>query len=67
MDDGPNNVDLLVAIIRVEGKIDALSSTSSDHEVRLRLVERRLLGLPSIGAVCGMVGALTGVYAVYKG
>lgn len=61
----PTNVDLLIALARIEAKMDAVSATTTDHEVRIRMLERARWPLPSIATLAGLVGAVTGLLALF--
>lgn len=61
----PSNVDLLIALARMEAKLDGMSTVSTDHEVRLRVLERSRWPLPSVAAFAGVVGAITGLLALF--
>jgi hypothetical protein len=60
-----SNVDLLLAIVRLETKLDNLTSQVtpqiSDHETRIRSLERARWPLASIGTLSG-IGALVVTY-----
>jgi len=54
----PTNIDLLVAITRVEGKVDTLVNVAKDHETRLRSAESNRIPwhLVSTLTACGALG-----------
>lgn len=52
---------------RMEGKLDAAASMQTavaDHESRLRTLERSRWPLPSLAAVCGVAGLVTGFWSM---
>lgn len=55
--------DLLVILARVEGKVDTLVKASSDHEIRIRIIEQR--GVVTTKMFwAGLMGASTSVAAI---
>ncbi|WP_307853911.1 hypothetical protein [Streptomyces tagetis] len=59
------------AVTRVETKLDGigqgvttLGTAVADHETRLRTLERGRWPLPTIGALAGVAGAVTGALAL---
>lgn len=62
----PSNVDLLIALARIEAKMDSVMSDITDHEVRLRLLEKARWPLPSVAVLSGIVGAITGLLALFR-
>lgn len=62
----PSNIDLLIALTRIEGKVDGMSAVTTDHEVRIRVLEKARWPLPSIAALAGLAGAVTGLIALFQ-
>jgi hypothetical protein len=61
------------ALTRIDAKLDALRERDAgadeqltDHEARLRSLERARWPLPTIGALAGAAGAATGVIALLR-
>lgn len=55
------------AVTRMDSKIDGLASqgqTITDHESRIRALERGRWPLPTMAALAGTVGAGTGLFAL---
>lgn len=64
---------LAATVARIESKVDGfLDETKdirddlSDHEQRLRTLERSRWPLPTIGVLTGLAGAATGVLALIR-
>lgn len=62
----PSNTDLLVALTRVETKIDSVVITTGDHENRLRKLEAWRYALPS-SLVLGLGSAILSIYEARNG
>lgn len=58
----PTSMDLLVVLTRVETKLDAVMGTQTDHEDRIRTLERSRWPLPSIAALIGVCGVAISTY-----
>ena len=61
------------AVSRVETKLDGLrddykdvTDDLSDHETRIRALERGRWPLPTIGVLAGLAGAATGIVALLR-
>jgi hypothetical protein len=61
------------AVSRVEAKLDqirddgrAVASSLQDHELRIRSLERARWPLPTIGALAGVLGAVTAGIALVQ-
>jgi hypothetical protein len=61
------------AVTRVETKLDAFNGTAkamaddlSDHENRIRVLERARWPLPTLGAITGMAGAAAAAVALFQ-
>ncbi|MGW7198444.1 hypothetical protein [Streptomyces chryseus] len=57
------------AVTRVDSKLEALTGHSvqlTDHENRIRTLERGRWPLPTIAALAGAVGAGTGLFALLQ-
>ncbi|WP_406000677.1 hypothetical protein [Streptomyces sp. NBC_00829] len=61
------------AVSRVETKLDGLlgdykevKDDLSDHETRIRALERGRWPLPTIGVLAGVAGAATGIIAMLR-
>ncbi len=61
------------AVARIDAKLDSLreqgagaAATLSDHEERLRALEGARWPLPTVGALTGVAGAVTGVLALLR-
>lgn len=61
----PSNTDLLIMLVRVETKIDAIVAKADDHEARLRILEKARWPLPSVGALTGVAGVIVATYSLY--
>ena len=62
---------LAQAVGRIETKIDGIFNETkdirtdiSDHEARLRTLERARWPMPTIGVLAGVAGAVTGAFAL---
>lgn len=53
----PTNVDVLLAFVRLEGKVDSYMTTVSDHETRIRVLEARRWPLPVVVALSSVAAA----------
>ncbi|MCP9209273.1 hypothetical protein [Streptomyces cucumeris] len=57
------------AVTRVDSKLEALTGQTaqlSDHENRIRLLERGRWPLPTIAVLAGVAGAATGLIALFQ-
>jgi hypothetical protein len=66
MPSNPSNTDLLVMMVRVETKLDVALTNIADHETRIRAHSARRWPLPSIAALCAIVGVGTSFVALYR-
>ncbi|MBQ0947641.1 hypothetical protein ACFWMH_10645 [Streptomyces tendae] len=64
--------DLAQTVGRIESKIDGIlddtkdiRSDISDHELRIRTLERARWPMPTIGVLAGVAGAATGALALF--
>lgn len=53
-------------MVRVDTKLDTALATIADHETRLRSQSARRWPLPSIAALCAIVGVGTSFVALYR-
>lgn len=61
-----DNEDILVAVARLEGKVDALLLSRGDHEARLRSLERAKFWLLGAAAGVGFLAQLIGARLLEK-
>lgn len=62
----PTNLDLLLTLTRIEGKIENLGQTSTDHELRIRGLERSRWPLPTIAVLTGVGGLVLTLVTNYS-
>lgn len=64
----PSSVELLVAITRLEEKVDNLSKVFpekvEDHEKRIRAVEKKIWSIPSIAVVVAIAALVVSIFAL---
>jgi TRAP-type uncharacterized transport system fused permease subunit len=62
----PTILQLYVVQTQMNSKLDVLLLTDSDHEARLRALERSKWPLPSIAVLVALAGAVTGVISMTR-
>ena len=62
----PTILQLYVVQTQMNSKLDVLLRTDSDHEARLRALERSKWPLPSIAVLVALAGAVTGVISMTR-
>ncbi len=61
----PSNLDVLVAVVRVEGKVDALVTGHMDHESRIRALERGRWPLRAIVALASVAAVFSPIVGTH--
>lgn len=62
----PTILQLYTVQIAMNSKLDMVLRTDADHEARLRALERSKWPLPSIAALAGVAGVVTGVISIMR-
>lgn len=62
----PTILQLYVVQTQMNSKLDVLLRTDTDHEARIRALERSKWPLPSIAALAGIGGVVTGVLSLIR-
>jgi len=62
----PTILQLYIVQTQMNSKLDVLLRTDTDHEARIRVLERAKWPLPSIAAIAGISGVITGVISMLR-